>query len=131
MKVKNPYLSNEISYKDVTNQTQLIRFNAIAVLLKDGLPEDKEDRFYLLNLLNSCDKTAILVKKLEGDITLSDSQARAFTTVSTVLNHINENPFIGENTKSLSVNIPEYEIIEGEDLIGIDANVEDILDGGD
>lgn len=131
MKIKNPYKENDnVSFKEVTDLTQNIRFEAIDAIVKEGLPQDKDDKEYLLKLLNSCDRTSLSVKKLEGELTLSDAQTKAFNTVSTVLNNVNKNPFLKDGLLNEPA-IPDYEINEGEDLIGIDTDAMKLLEGGD
>ena len=131
MKIKNPYKDNDnVSFKEVTDLTQNIRFETIDAIIKDGLPQDKDDKEYLLKLLNSCDRTSLSVKKLEGELTLSDAQTKAFNTVSTVLNNVNKNPFL-KNGPINEPTIPDYEVIEGEDLIGIDTDAMKLLENGD
>lgn len=131
MKIKNPYKENDnVSFKEVTDLTQNIRFEAIDAIVKEGLPRDKDDKEYLLKLLNSCDRTSLSVKKLEGELTLSDAQTKAFNTVSTVLNNVNKNPFLKDGLLNEPA-IPDYEINEGEDLIGIDTDAMKLLEDGD
>ena len=130
MKVENPYKNNtEANYKMVVAITQCLRFKVLNRLLKNGLPNDKEDKEYLLKILKDTDSTALATKKVEGDAALVDSKIELFEVVKTTLNAINKNPFINEsnNTES-NVELPTFERIDGESFIGLDEIPIDVLD---
>ncbi len=123
MKVKNPYAKNEkVQFTQTTHITQNIRFKLLSTLLKDGFPTDLPTLAMVTGVLKDCDNTALNTKKVEGEASLSDAQAKTFTTVNAILNSISTNPFAvkSKTTTIDNCTVEEFDTIEGEDTIGID-----------
>lgn len=131
--VKNLYeIDDDVDFKEVTNHIQTLRFEMLKDILKDGLPSDKEDKDFLLKLLDHCDKTALSVKKLEEESSLNVAQIELCELVSNTLNSINFNPFLKDvESKMENIDLPEFETVDGEDKIGIDDLDGFLLDNGD
>ena len=112
----------------VTVQTQQIRFKAINELIEeyDGeLPTDKDGRSYLLSLLDSTDRTAIQLMRLESKEREGDKDREVAMMTSKLLAEIKNNPFEIDGAVAVDMDhmdsepLGSYDLVPGEMEIGV------------
>lgn len=104
-------------------KTQSVRERFIDMLVKEGVPEDKEDKIFLAKLLDGSDKAILNKSKIiSEDNTNKSGQESAILIAEILSKHIVEAPAARTDVPEMSSDIQVDDLVTGE----LDQGVSDL-----
>ena len=105
--------------------TQGVRERIIRSLTEKGLPEDKEDRAFLLDAMNGSDRAVLSKAKIKAEDAASKNASDMANLVGEILSRVSvkrDNSFIDINKPApkLSADFIVIDPVEGETMIGVE-----------
>lgn len=107
------------------NLSQNVREQIVNSMTEKGLPENEEDRNFLMKALDSMDRTTLTRARIKSDEVNGNTQQQMGTLVSELLKHITAKPPTGnviEGTVELPIlpsTVTVDNAVEGETVIGV------------
>ena len=106
------------------NLTQNVRRQIITEMTANGkLPEDKDDRAFLLEAMNGMDRTVLTKARIKNDEKAMQTQAQATAVIANLLTAVTASAMKGTANRNgapvLEKDITPGVIIEGETAIGV------------
>lgn len=107
------------------NLSQNVREQIVNSMTEKGLPENEEDRNFLMKALDSMDRTTLTRARIKSDEANGNTQQQMGTLVSELLKHITAKPPTGnviEGTVELPIlpsTVTVDNAVEGETVIGV------------
>ena len=118
-------MSDLENFNAVLDTTQEIRKRIVKELSECKTPETKDDRAFLIAMLDGMDRNALSRTRLKQESDSAKVQQRAAAVLSGILTKMNKNDFISQSTgkrdePDKDFERPVLDMNEGEDFIGVE-----------
>ena len=115
--------------KKALNKTSLLRDQMITALTKTGIPSDDKDRKFLLDVLDSSDRSVFNKARIRVDEKNGQNQQQTTAMIAAVLLKINEQQIVSNTQarrdKTKPKDLPEPVLIPGETAVGVQTQTYD------
>lgn len=122
----------ELEDRRILEKTTRIREDAVDQLVTGGMPKEKEDREFLINMLNGLDKVAIARSRISADEKAAKTSGETTALIASILRKVNVglSPQINNDVAipELPTELSEISVVPGEMHTGaMKLDIEDIV----
>ena len=122
----------ELEDRRILEKTSRIREEAVDLLVTGGLPKEKEDREFLINMLNGLDKVAIARSRISADEKAAKTNGETSALIASILRKVNVgvSPQLNNDVviPELPTELSEITMVPGEMHTGsMKLDIEDIV----
>lgn len=109
--------------KKALSKTSQLRDQMITEMTKKGIPSDEKERKFLLDVLDSADRSVFNKARIRVDEKNGQNQQQTTAMIAAVLLKINEQQIISNTReareKAIPKELPDPKLIPGETAIGV------------